>query len=316
MKPSPSSSEMRSASPDRGREGIFKDKRLLGFFAFAAVLSVLFVLPLAALVRHALKEELHSHILLIPFVSIYLASLKRGALPAHGKGMPLLAVMLTLLATAVFVAPWLLRIGITSHNDQLAQWAVCYVLLLWAGASVILGVGWMRVLMFPLAFLVFMIPMPDAMVIGFEHFLMRVSAVVADWLFQLSGTPIHRTGQVIELPGMTLEVAQECSGIRSTWVLLITSLIASYLFLSSPWHRSILVGLVIPLGILRNGVRVLVIGLLCVHQGTHMIDSWVHHHGGPVFFVASLIPLLVMAAWFHRKESRAEKGSDSSAREG
>ena len=89
-------------------------------------------------------------------------------------------------------------------------------------------------------------------------------------------------------------MARECSGIRSTVVLFITSLLASHLFLKSPWRRFVLVAFVIPLAIVRNGFRILVIGLLCVHIGPHMIDSFIHHRGGPIFFVLSLIPLFVV----------------------
>jgi exosortase/archaeosortase family protein len=99
-----------------------------------------------------------------------------------------------------------------------------------------------------------------------------------------------------------LEVARECSGIRSTWVLFITSLVASHMFLKSPWRRFVLVAFVIPLGVLRNGFRILVIALLCVHVGPHMVDSFVHHQGGPIFFVLSLVPLFLLMAWLRRRD--------------
>jgi exosortase len=153
-----------------------------------------------------------------------------------------------------------------------------------------------------------MVPLPDTVVVTLEDMLMRGSAWLSHMLFQWTGTPVFRAGQVMELPGMTLEVARNCSGLRSSLVLFITSLIASYLFLSSSWHRTLLVALVIPLGIFRNAIRVLVIGLLCVHQGPQMIDSWIHHRGGPVFFAVSLIPLFLAAAWFRHRERKAELG--------
>jgi exosortase/archaeosortase family protein len=119
-------------------------------------------------------------------------------------------------------------------------------------------------------------------------------------------TPLVRRGTVFELPGIVLEVAQECSGIRSSWVLFITSLVASHLFLKSPWRRIVLVAFVIPLGILRNGFRILVIGLLCVHVGPHMIDSVIHHRGGPLFFAISLVPLFSLLWCLRRRERRAD----------
>ena len=113
---------------------------------------------------------------------------------------------------------------------------------------------------------------------------------------------------VFALPGMIIEVAQECSDIRSSLVLFITSLVAAYLFLHSPWRRLVLVAFVIPLGILRNGVRIVVIGLLCVHYGPQMIHSVIHRKGGPFFFALSLIPLFLLLWWLRRGEANRSAG--------
>jgi exosortase C (VPDSG-CTERM-specific) len=287
------------------------DRRLIGYFIYLGILTLACYGPLLALIRYALKEELHSHILLIPLVSIYLVSLKRDSLPQDRRGSVggavAGAVIFAGAAVAVYFGPVLMGGAPLVHHAVMVQTAACYALLLVAGGFLFLGTSWMRRLIFPFALLVFMVPLPDFMVAGFENFLMRASAEVAHRFFQWTGMPVFRSGQVMELPGMTLEVAPECSGIRSTLVLFITSLIASYMFLSSPWHRGVLVALVIPLGILRNAIRVLVIGLLCVYVGPEMIDHWIHHHGGPLFFAASLVPLFLTAAWFRHRETRAAR---------
>jgi exosortase C (VPDSG-CTERM-specific) len=160
----------------------------------------------------------------------------------------------------------------------------------------------MRAAAFPLAYLIFMVPMPDAMVNTLETASKYASAEVANVLFHLTGTPFLRAGLVFQLPNITIEVAQECSGIRSSWVLLMTSILAANLFLKSSWRRVVLIALVIPLGILRNGFRILVIGLLCVNAGPQMIHSPIHTRGGPVFFVLSLIPFLLLLWWLRRSE--------------
>jgi exosortase/archaeosortase family protein len=117
-----------------------------------------------------------------------------------------------------------------------------------------------------------------------------------------------RHGTVFELPGIVLRVAQECSGIRSSWVLFITGLLASHLFLRTRWRRVALVAFLIPLGILRNGFRIFVIGMLCVHIGPWMIDSPLHHQGGPIFFALSLVPLFLLLLWLRRQERRSLPG--------
>ena len=117
-----------------------------------------------------------------------------------------------------------------------------------------------------------MVPLPDAAVDWLEKASTLASAEAAALFFAVAGTPLVRQGTLFELPGIVLRVAQECSGIHSSWVLFITSLVASHLFLRTRWRRIVLVAFVIPLGILRNGFRILVIGLLCVNVGPHMIE--------------------------------------------
>jgi exosortase len=162
----------------------------------------------------------------------------------------------------------------------------------------------MRAAAFPLAYLIFMVPMPDAMADALEIASKSAAAEVANVLFHISGTPFLRAGPVFQLPNITIEVAQECSGIRSSWVLFMTSILAANVFLKMPWRRFALVAFVIPLGILRNGFRILVIGLLCVNVGPQMIHSLIHRRGGPVFFVLSLIPFLLVLWWLRKGDFR------------
>jgi exosortase len=144
--------------------------------------------------------------------------------------------------------------------------------------------------------------MPDGAVQWLETASKLASTEVANLFFSISGVPVLRDGTVFQLPGILFEVGQESSGIRSSWVLFMISLLAAHLFLQSPWRRTVLVALVIPLGILRNGFRILVIGLLCVHEGPQMMHSFIHKQGGPVFFVLALIPLFLLLWWLRKGE--------------
>jgi exosortase C (VPDSG-CTERM-specific) len=165
-----------------------------------------------------------------------------------------------------------------------------------------------RAIAFPIGLLVFMIPFPEFVRHGIEAFLQHGSAAVADGLFKLSGMPVYQDGLMFRLPGFNLEVAPECSGIRSSLVLFIMSLLTGYLFLRKPWNRTMLALAVIPLALLRNGFRIFVIGQLCVRVGPEMINSPVHRHGGPLFFILALLPLFLLLV-FLRKSERANKKS-------
>jgi exosortase C (VPDSG-CTERM-specific) len=187
-----------------------------------------------------------------------------------------------------------------SIGDRLTLLTISLLCCLAAGGFFFFGRTWMRAAAFPLAYLAFMIPMPDTMAEALEQASSTASAEMANILFRISGMPFLRAGQIFQLPNITLEVTQECSGIRSSVVLFITSILAADLFLKTTWRRFVLVAIVIPLGILRNGFRIFVIGLLCVHMGPQMIHSLIHRRGGPLFFVVSLVPLLLVL-WLLRK---------------
>jgi len=289
--------------PPKRRARFLPGRRLIGS-GLGVLLTLLFGPTWLELVAHALRHELHSHVLLIPLVSVYLIYLKRSTLSGRWQsswaaGFAWVACGLLVM----FVVSPQVSVSL-SVNDFLAVRVAA--LLMTGFGLILLVVGWprTRLLLFPVAVLVFMIPLPDAAVAGLEDLLVVASARVSHGLFLVSGVPIFRDGQSLQIPGVVLEVARECSGIRSSWVLFITSSIAAYLFLSTPWRRGALMALVIPLGILRNAVRIWVIGMLCVHYGADMIHGRIHREGGPVFFALSLVPLFLSGWWLHRQEFR------------
>jgi exosortase C (VPDSG-CTERM-specific) len=275
--------------------------RMAGWVVWAVVLTLLFFRTLTRLMVHAAQSELHSYIVLVPLIVSYLLlTEQRTRLAAYrssiGGTMIVGGIGLAALAAGIEMQETL------SLNDHLALMALAFVSLVAAGGFLFMGLNWMAAAAFPMTFLLFMIPLPDAAVDWLETASQVASADVAVWLFNLTGTPLFRQGMFLTLPTIVLEVAQECSGIRSSLVLVITSLLASHVFLKSPWRRIVLVAFVIPLGIVRNGFRILIIGLLCVRVGPHMIDSTIHRRGGPVFFVLSLGPLFLWLWWLRRRE--------------
>jgi exosortase C (VPDSG-CTERM-specific) len=278
----------------------------LGFLIFAILLVAVFAKPLFSLIVYSAGEPLHSHIVLIPFVSAYLIYIRRHTLPRDFTRSVLWATILFLAGAISLAAAW--TPGVfrqpLSQNDYLALMALAFVCFSAAGGFFFLGRKWMAAAAFPFAFLIFMVPMPDRVADFLETASKLASADAASMFFNISGTPVLRDGTFFHLPNITIEVAQECSGIRSSVVLFITSLLATNLFLKTPWRRVVLVAAVIPLGILRNGLRIVFIGLLCVHFGPQMIKSVLHKQGGPPFFVLSLIPLFLLLWWLRRGEQK------------
>ncbi len=269
---------------------------------FAIVLLAAFARPLLALMNYAAGSELHSYILLVPFVSVYLLYLRRNQLPKNYTiDLPLAIVFLA--AGLGVMAFTYSSIGLApADNAHLVLLTLSFLCCLTAGGFFFFGRNWMRAAAFPISYLIFMLPMPDAMTDTLETVSKYASAEVANLFFHLSGTPFLHAGLFFQLPNITIEVTQECSGIRSSWVLLMTSILAANLFLKTPWRRLALVAFVIPLGILRNGFRILVIGLLCVNAGPQMIHSLIHRRGGPLFFMLSLIPFFLVLWWLRKAD--------------
>jgi len=264
---------------------------------------LLFAVPLTKLMLYAARSDFYSYILGVPFISGYLLYVNRSRSLAACRT----SIAGTITMSAIAIAPLAAWIGWEkdlSFNNGLSLMALAFVSFVAVGGFLFFGSKWMATMAFPVTFLIFTVPLPVPATKWLEQALAVASADAAALFFSASGTPILRQGTFFELPGIVLRVAQECSGIHSSWVLFITSLLASHLFLRTPWRRIVLVAFVIPLGILRNGFRIFVIGLLCVHVGPHMINSSIHRRGGPFFFALSLVPLLVLLLWLRRQEMR------------
>jgi exosortase C (VPDSG-CTERM-specific) len=273
------------------------------FVVAAAVLVLSFSLPLWQLFRFAAGDDLHSYIVLMPFVCLYLIWLDKKDLPAEFRSAGKIAALL-FASGAVFLS-WRLLAKNLDFIDGLALLMLAFDFILAGLGCVFLGGAFMRAVAFPFSLLIFLVPFPEPMRNAIETFLQRDSAVLADWMFQISGLPVFRLDMHFQLPGMNLQVAPECSGIHSTIVLFITSLIAGQLLLQRPWQRAVLALFVIPLALVRNAFRIFVIGQLCVQVGPHMIDSPIHHQGGPLFFTLSLVPFFALLYWLRRSSKKS-----------
>ncbi len=194
--------------------------------------------------------------------------------------------------------------GHISHNDALSLSTFSFLAFLLSAAFGTLGGGVMRPYTFVIAFLWFMIPLPLALVDFMSVGLQRASAEAADWMITSTGMPFFRDGMRFQFAGRAILVAEECSGVRSTFVLFITSLLAGHLFLRTGWKKALLALAIFPLGILRNGFRVTAISWLTVNVNPNIIDGPLHHHGGPLFFALSLIPLFALMWFLRRSENR------------
>ena len=105
------------------------------------------------------------------------------------------------------------------------------------------------------------------------------------------------------LPQVTIQVAKECSGIRSAQALLITCLLAGNLFLRTNWRRVALLAAAVPVLIIKNGIRIATLTLLAVHVDPSFLNGPWHHDGGIIFFVLGLLILLPLLRWLEKTEA-------------
>ena len=277
------------------------------FWAALAGLCVVFSWPLIELARFSLGSHLYSHLVLIPFASAYFIWIKRGSLPPAAAPDRAMTMLFGLLGLAFSLGYVLTATGQWSiaRTDVQVLTALAVSSLLVAICAFFLGRPMLKALSFPLGFMIFFSPIPTAALGMIETFLQHGSALAAYGFFQLSSTPLYRDGLLFILPGFSMQVAPQCSGIHSSLALFITSVAGGYLFLRSRTKRIILAAAVIPLALLRNGFRVFVIGELCVRISPDMIDSWVHKQGGPFFFALSLIPFSILLYFLYRADRRS-----------
>ena len=161
-------------------------------------------------------------------------------------------------------------------------------------------------LFFPGLLLLFLVPMPGGFREWIVDFLIKGTAEVSEILFKITGSSFYRRGVFFFLPGVSIEIAQECSGIRSSIGLLITMLLAGHLFFEKAWSKILLVALVLPLVLIKNAMRVVGLTLLAVHVDRAFLDSSLHHtYGGVVFFSLTLLlvfPLLLFIRMLEKKQ--------------
>jgi exosortase len=177
------------------------------------------------------------------------------------------------------------------------------IMLAWAGAFILcFGTDAMRAASFPLGFLILAVPIPEPVLSKIISLLQEGSADVAEWFFKLGGIPYLRQGFDFALPGFTIRVADECSGIRSSLALLVTIVLASHLFLRTTWRRLVLCAVVVPLAIFKNGLRIMTLSTLAIYVNPEFLYGNLHRRGGVVFFAIALVPLVVLLAFLQRSE--------------
>ena len=276
--------------------------RIVGFATVVVSTVVIFWTPLSTLIRFSFQEEHYSHIILVPAVTAVLLLYERRTVFAQVETSWKAGI--GLLAAGALVGWWgLAYAGSPSENDRLFITTSSLVLMWIGGFMVCFGWSAVRAGLFPVLFLVLMVPLPDPLLNAVVFSLQTGSAEVSHALFQLIGVPVFRTGFELALPGLTIEVAKECSGIRSSLALLFTSLLAGHLLLRSAGRKTALALITVPLLMIKNGIRIVTLSTLAIYADPSFLTGKLHSEGGFVFFLLALAVLAPVLWFLHRAEA-------------
>ncbi len=257
--------------------------------------------PLAKLFTLASNNEHFSHLLLVPVLSFYLLYSNRAAILTSRKWNPLVGL---LIMAGGAVCYWLAE-GQDWTQDRLTLEILAFVVMCWGLFLFSFGDGCFRKNSFALVMLLFMVPLPTVMLDALIGFLQRSSAEVTALLFSVLHVPVLREGFVFSLSNFAIYVAEECSGLRSFFALVITSLVAGHWFLTSGSAKAALVVVVVPLAIIKNAFRIVGLALLANYvDPTFITDSALHRSGGIPLFLLSLVVLFGIVLILRRWEGR------------
>lgn len=256
-------------------------------FALLVAFSIAFWwTPLATTFRLAWTNEAYTHIILIVPLSLALVyfeskTVRPAMEPRRLGGSFLLVISLAL-------AYYMRLSGIFAPDVQLTL-SMLALVVWWVGCvEFCFGVSVFRVFLFPLCFLLWLVPFPNFLLNWIIVVLQNGSAAMARWLFQLARVPVTLNGVTLSLPGIDIEVARECSSIRSSMVLIITTMVLAHLFLRSWWRRLLVVLIAIPLSAAKNALRIFVIVGLAIRADPGYLGGNLHHRGGIVFLMVAL----------------------------
>jgi exosortase len=244
------------------------------------------------------KHE-YSHGFLIPLISAFIIWKKREALHSvpvipNATGFLLLSMGIALLTIGyVSFEPFIRRISILVTISGLLYF--------------LLGNRIFKIMLFPIGYLIFMIPPPHILFKSTAVNLRLFSAKVTYVTINTLGIPIVQEGTNLDLPNISLVVADFCTGILSLISILAIAVFYAYLTQRNLLNRTILVLLSIPIAIFGNIFRLIVVVGLAYFYGDRALGSFVHQFHGTVNFIVTLGLLILVGNIINRIDMNFSK---------
>ncbi|MGH9400511.1 MAG: exosortase/archaeosortase family protein [Terriglobia bacterium] len=276
-------------------------RRDVSFALFMLLTGVAFSAPLRALVKLSYDNDAYSYVIFIPFITGFLVYVERKRIFARVESDVETGMIAILAGIGGFCACWYHLFSLDKTN-RLSLMALSLVLVWIGGFVCCYGICAFKAAVFPALFLLLMVPIPGFVLDKIVFALQKGSTETTYALFRLVGAPVLKQGFVFSLPGVNIEVAKECSGIRSSLALLIISLLAGHFFLRSGWRKLSFTLMIIPVTILKNAIRIATISLLSVYVDRGFLTGNLHHHGGVLFSLIAVAILVPILWWLQKSE--------------
>jgi exosortase len=257
---------------------------------------------LRTLVRTAMADENYSYTLLVLGVAIVLLCLERWPRPA--KPRQPLSSLLALLALLAAFGWWNLRTSLRAGEVHLTLSILFWIVFV--SAAFLHEYGWQSFsrLRFPFLFSLLAVPLPTRVIEPIVVALQWGSADVTYLLLRMFHIPVVRDGLVFSFSNVDIEVAEECSSIRSSTILLVTTLVLAQMFLKSNLNKLLIVLIAIPVSVFKNAVRIVTLSLLAEYVSIGWLDTPLHRQGGFIFLSLGLAIMIAVIWLFSRAEGK------------
>ena len=194
--------------------------------------------------------------------------------------------------------------GFGTAAAELFTTRVSMVVVIAGLVALLEGRARMRVLAFPIAFLLCMIPLPYLVYYQLTFPLQIESSRLAASVLTAAGMPVLREGNILEIEGYTLEVVTACSGLRSIMTLGTMALFMTELFRLSLASKVVLAAAALPVAVAANVARLAATACIAALGGAAAAESFLHELSGLVVFLSGLVALLAIGKgleWVERR---------------
>lgn len=230
-----------------------------------------------------IRSEYYGHGVFVPVVSAYLMYRRRESLTSLARCGDWFGLVLIMAGLVVHLIAVFLDVNFAS--------GFAFILTLWGLIGWVWGRAVARAALFPIAFLVFMVPVDRLLVDAFASPLQLLAAKLAAGFTHAIGMPVTREGVNVSVPQYTFEVAVPCSGLKSLTTMIALSTLYAYL-VQAPWWRRVLVGLsAVPVALLANVARVALVLLVAQSLGASIAEGFFHSVSGLFVFAIGLLGL-------------------------